>query len=68
MLTIEKQEVDLEEFKDQIRIARVKLGAALDLLEHRNREEFVLDEVAYQIDEIASDLPCLAAALRTFES
>lgn len=67
MLTIVKQEVDLEELADQIRIARVRLGAALNLLERQNREEFVLDEVAYQIDEIASDLPRLATAIRGYE-
>ena len=64
MLTTVTSEVDLEELKDQIRIARVKLGAALDLLERRKYEEYVLDEVADQIDEIASDIDRLASAVR----
>lgn len=67
MLTMAKPVVDLEELNDQIRIARVKLGAALDLLERRNHEEFALDEVADQIDEIATDLDRLAAAFRHSE-
>ena len=67
MLTIVKQDVDLEELEDQIRIARVRLGAALNLLERQNHEEYVLDEVACQIDEIASELSHLAAASRSSE-
>ena len=64
MLTMVKQDVDLDQLADQIRIARVKLGAALGLLELRDLEEFVLDELVDQIDEIASDIDRLAAALR----
>ena len=67
MLTTVTPEVDLEELEDQIRIARVRLGAALNLLERQNLEEFVLDEVACQIDEIASELSHLAAASRSSE-
>ena len=64
MLTMVKQDVDLEQLADQIRIAHVKLGAALGLLELRDLEEFVLDELVDRIDEIASDIDRLAAALR----